>query len=217
MRHPLASSLLLTALASPALVSTQVLATDLSYGQGDFYTRMGVAKVVPESDNGNLASGSLSADVDSDSGFAFTLGYRFTDKLGIELLGAQEFDHNINLKGADGSSINASTSELPPTLFLQYYPMGGMQSRIQPYVGIGVNYTAFSDEKISVDGADLELDDSWGAAGQVGLDLVIDEHWAVNASATYADIDSDVSLNGDDIGSVDIDPWVIMSGVSFRF
>ncbi|WP_417331142.1 OmpW/AlkL family protein [Halomonas cupida] len=213
MRHPLASPFLIAAVASSALVSSQAMA----YGKGDFFTRVGVAKVVPKSDSGDLVHGALEASIDEDSGFAYTIGYRFHDKFGVELLAAAPFEHGVNLEAFDGSDIGADVDSLPPTLTLQYYPLGGLESRVQPFFGLGVNYTHFSDERIDVKGADLELDDSWGAAAQMGVDLIISDHWAATTSITYADIDSDVELDGEDIGSVDVDPVVVMGGISFYF
>ncbi|WP_252109735.1 MULTISPECIES: OmpW family outer membrane protein [unclassified Halomonas] len=187
----------------------------LAYGQGDFFTRIGVAKVAPKSDNGTLdtALGDLNVDVEDKSGFAFTLGYRFHDKLGVELLAALPFEHDVRLNDDN----IASTKHLPPTLTLQYYPLGGTQSRVQPYVGAGVNYTRFSSEEVDIDGVSLDLDDSWGAAGQVGLDLIIDEHWTLNAAAWYLDIESDATVAGSAAGSIDIDPVVVMAGLGYRF
>ncbi|NLC21738.1 MAG: outer membrane beta-barrel protein [Halomonadaceae bacterium] len=184
----------------------------LAYGAGDFFTRFGVAKVSPKSDNGTLA-GNLAVDVEDDTRCAFSLGYRFHDKFGIELLAAEPFKHDIKLGGEN----LASTKHLPPTLTLQYYPLGGTEAYVQPYVGVGVNYTRFSSEKIGIEGAELDLDSSWGAAGQVGVDLLINDNWALNASAWYIDLETDASLGGADIGTVKIDPWVIMGGLSYRF
>lgn len=184
----------------------------LAYGAGDVFAKVGVAKVAPKDDNGTL-SGGLEVDVQDKSAFAFTLGYRFTDQLGVELLAAEPFEHDIELNGAN----IASTEHLPPTLTLQYYPLGVTDARVQPYVGAGVNYTRFSDESIDIPGAEFDLEDSWGAAGQLGVDLLVDEHWSLNAAAWYLDIDSDASLNGAEIGTVEIDPVVVMAGVGFRF
>ncbi|XKE46587.1 outer membrane beta-barrel protein [Halomonas organivorans] len=212
MRKPILPTLLITGLGAASLVaSSQVLA----YGAGDFFTRVGVAKVEPKSDNGTVdtALGEFDVDVQDDSAFAFTLGYRFTDKLGVELLAAEPFDHDIEL---DGANI-AATDHLPPTLTLQFYPFGGTDARIQPYAGVGVNYTRFSDEELDVSGVDLELEDSWGVAGQLGVDLLIDDHWALNAAAWYLDIDTDAKVGGVDAGTVEIDPMVVMAGVSFRY
>lgn len=209
MRKTALPTLLVAGIAAATLTTTTQA---FAYGAGDFFTRVGVAKVEPTSDNGSLANGAFEVDVQDDSAFAFTLGYRVTDKLGAELLAAEPFDHDIELNGAN----LGSTDHLPPTLTLQYYPLGGTAARVQPYAGVGVNYTRFSDEEITT-GDDLDLDDSWGAAGQLGVDLLIDDNWAFNAAAWYLDIDTDASLNGTDIGKVEIDPVVVMAGLSFRF
>ncbi|SFT75702.1 OmpW/AlkL family protein [Halomonas saccharevitans] len=211
MRKNALSSLLVAGIAAAAFTtSTQAFA----YGAGDFFTRVGVAKVEPKSDNSDLTLGGVDYDVkvDDDSAFAFTLGYRFTDKLGVELLAAEPFDHDFQVEGVTGGSVD----HLPPTLTVQYYPLGGTDARVQPYAGIGVNYTMFSDEELEA-GLPVEFDDSWGAAGQVGVDLLIDDNWALNAAAWYLDIDTDVTVNGDDVGEVEIDPVVVMAGVSYRF
>lgn len=208
MRKAALPTLLVSTVAAAAMMaSSQAFA----YGAGDFFTRVGVAKVAPKSDNGSLANGALSVDVQDKTDFAFTLGYRFHDKVGVELLAALPFEHDIHLNGDN----IASTKHLPPTLTLQYYPLGGTQSRVQPYVGAGINYTYFSDEELAI--GDLELDDSWGAAGQVGVDLLIDDHWALNAAAWYIDIDTDASVGGAAAGTVEIDPLVVMAGLSYRF
>ena len=199
--------------AGLAAVAVTASTQAMAYGQGDFFTRFGVANVDPKNDNGTLdtALGALDVDVDDETQFAFTLGYRFHDKLGVELLAALPFEHDIALNGDN----IASTKHLPPTLTLQYYPLGGTESRVQPYIGAGINYTTFDDESLEI--APLELDDSWGAAGQVGIDLLIDDNWALNAAAWYIDIDTDATVAGDDAGTVNIDPLVVMGGLSYRF
>lgn len=208
MRKSILSTLIAAGVAAAAVTaSTQAFA----YGAGDFFTRVGVAKVEPKSDNGTILGG-VEVDVEDDSAFAFTLGYRFTDKLGVELLAAEPFDHRFEVEGVTGGS----TDHLPPTLTLQYYPLGGSDAYVQPYVGVGVNYTRFSDEQLDVD-LPVELDDSWGAVGQLGVDVLIDEHWALNGAVWYMDIDSDVKVGGADAGTVEIDPVVVMGGISYRF
>src|SRR5690554_1786588 len=209
-------TLLAAGLAAAAFTtSTQALA----YGAGDFFTRLGVAKVAPKSDNGDLDLSPLlgdgaivGTDVDDDTRFAFTLGYRFHDKIGVELLAAEQFKHSFTL--GDGAA-SGSTKHLPPTLTVQYYPLGGTAASVQPYVGVGVNYTRFSSEQ-SVLG-ELNLDSSWAAAGQVGVDVLINDNLALNAASRYIAIDTDASLNGDPIGKVEIDPLVVMGGISYRF
>ncbi|MDX5378422.1 MAG: outer membrane beta-barrel protein [Halomonas sp.] len=208
MHKPSLPTLLGAGLTATALLaSSQVLA----YNQGDFITRVGVAHVDPKSDNGSLANDAIDVEVESDTNLGFTLAYLFHDKLGVELLAALPFKHDIQLNGVEA----ASTKHLPPTLTLQYYPLGGTDNQIQPYAGIGLNYTHFFDESTEL--GDLELDSSWGLAGQLGIDVRLDDSWGVNAAAWYVDIDTDASLDGADLGTVNIDPWVFMAGISYRF
>ncbi len=76
----------------------------------------------------------------------------------------------------------------------QWY-FGDASSKVRPYIGAGVNYTTFFDEKFNDTGkeaglTDLSLKDSWGMAGQVGLDYLINRDWLINASVWYMDIDN---------------------------
>ncbi|MCO4759351.1 MAG: outer membrane beta-barrel protein, partial [Oceanospirillaceae bacterium] len=125
-------------------------------------------------------------------------------------LAATPFKHNIT---ANGAKIG-DTKQLPPTLSLQYYPMD-TQSALQPYVGVGVNYTTFFSEESTL--GNLKLDDSWGLAAQAGVDYAVSDNVVLNAAVWYIDIDSDASLNGADIGTVEIDPWVYMVGVGYKY
>lgn len=201
-------------IAGLAIASSLGTSQVFAYGAGDWFTHLGVAKVSPKNDNGHFDGLGMDVDVDDDTGFAFTLGYRFLDQWGIELLAAQPFEHDINLNGDK----LASTKHLPPTLTVQYYPLGGTKSWVQPYIGVGVNYTHFSDEHLDV--GSLDLDDSWGAAGQLGVDLLVDDHWSFNAAVWYLDIDSDATakVGGESYDTtVHIDPVVVMGGIGYRF
>jgi len=86
-------------------------------------------------------------------------------------------------------------------------------------VGAGLNYTTFMDEETEgpLAGAELSLDDSWGLAAQLGLDVGITENWFVNAGLRWIDIDSDAELSGNTLGEVEIDPFVYQLQVGYRF
>ncbi|MGK3947131.1 OmpW family outer membrane protein, partial [Streptomyces caeruleatus] len=64
------------------------------------------------------------------------------DNFGVELLAATPFSHSVKM----GDTEVAKVKHLPPTLMAQYY-FGDVQSKVRPYVGIGVNYTTFFDEQ----------------------------------------------------------------------
>ena len=180
----------------------------LAQSQGDWTFGIGVGYVDPKSDNGDLAG--LEADVDADESFVFTAEYFIRDNLGIELLAATPFEHDIDLEGGIDAG---STKHLPPTLSLNYhFPTN---SPWKPYVGAGVNYTAFFEEDSDL--GKLELDDSWGYALQAGIDYQFNDTGAVRFNVRYIDIESDVELDGQDIGTAEIDPviWTIAYVFSF--
>ncbi|OXS13962.1 outer membrane protein OmpW [Zobellella denitrificans] len=176
---------------------------------GDILVRGGAMAVSPTTDSGDTFN------VDSNTQLGLTLSYMITDNWAVELLAATPFSHSVELKGAGEV---AKVKHLPPTLMAQYY-FGNAQSKVRPYVGAGINYTFFFDEKGRgvLDGADVKADDSWGLAAQAGLDMRINDNWFVNGSIWYMDIDTDVSVNGNHVDKANIDPVGLMVGLGYRF
>ena len=217
------------------LLLSAMLATApaMAHQSGDFIVRMGGIKVDPDvsSDSFNPALpavGGVGVDVDDDTQLGLTFSYMVTDNIGVELVGATPFTHDIILDtGGSGVSIG-ETSHLPPTLLAQFYaPQLGP---VRGYLGAGVNYTLFFDDSIDdavvsplVGGADVDvkLSNSIGFAWEVGADVIIDENWLFNVSIWNIDIDTEARLYVNDVRvdkiEVEIDPWVYMVGVGYRF
>ncbi|WP_170331470.1 OmpW/AlkL family protein [Ruegeria arenilitoris] len=182
----------LVALAAPAMAQNK----------GDWTLGIGVGYLDPKSDNGTALG--LDVDVDADTRPIFTAEYFIQDNLGIELLAATPFKHDITL---GGSLDIGSVKHLPPTLSLNYhFPTNSVW---KPYVGAGLNYTIFFDEDLP----GLEIENSLGVAVQAGLDYMVTENGAIRLNVRWFDIDSDVKLNGTKIGEAEIDPWLV--GVSY--
>lgn len=180
---------------------------------GDILVRGGAATVTPNS-SGDDVLGTGHLDPDTNTQLGLTLSYMLTDNWAVELLAATPFSHSVSTAGLGEV---AKIKHLPPTLMGQYY-FGNAQSKVRPYVGAGINYTTFFDEKGrgALDGTSVKLDDSWGLAVQAGLDMKVTDNWFVNASAWYIDIDTDVETA---VGTfkTDIDPMVLMVGLGYRF
>ncbi|MFO7649561.1 MULTISPECIES: OmpW/AlkL family protein [Halomonas] len=174
----------------------------LAYSAGDTFVRGGFAKSDTRSDNGVLDGVSS-----GETGFTLGAGYLFHDKVGVELNGSEKIEHEIA-----GDGLAGTIDRMPVNLLVNYYPMGGLDSRVQPYVGAGLNYTRFSGEPEGVDARR-----SYGAVGQVGVDLAITDNLMLNGFANYADVDSRISVNGDRIGTAKVDPMTIGGGVTLRF
>ncbi|ELY4671021.1 outer membrane protein OmpW [Cronobacter muytjensii] len=187
---------------------------------GDFFMRAGTATVRPSEGSDNvLGMGGFKVNNNTQLGLTFT--YMATDNIGVELLAATPFRHKVGL-GPTGDL--ATVHQLPPTLMAQWY-FGDSQSKLRPYIGAGINYTTFFDEDFNDTGkknglSDLSVDDSWGAAGQVGLDYMVNKDWLINMSVWYMDIDTTVKFKaGGQQQNIDtrLDPWVFMFSAGYRF
>ena len=85
-------------------------------------------------------------------------------------------------------------------------------------MGVGLNYTIFfNDTTIGTLGGDLELDDSFGLAAQVGFDYDINAKWFLNADIRYINIETTAEIAAVSTPDVDINPTVISVGVGYKF
>lgn len=184
--------------ALPTLIALGFASPVLAQSAGDWTIGVGAIWINPKDDNGTLAG--MDADIDDDARPSVTVEYFIRDNLGIELVLATPFKHDVKLDGVYG----ASTKHLPPTVSLIYHFDASPQ--IRPFLGAGLNYTTFFSEKSPL--GDISLDESWGAAVMGGLDFMIDDQNAIRAEVRWIDIDSDVTLDGVDIGTANIDPVV---------
>jgi outer membrane protein len=180
---------------------------------GEWTMSFGAHQVNPKSDNGSLAAGTLDVEVGSDIKPTVTAEYFFRDNWGVEVLASWPFEHDIDIKGLGRVG---STKHLPPTISLQYHFGHGT---VKPFIGAGVNFTTFFSEETTgaLAGTDLELDDSIGIAAHAGIDFEVSERGSIRIDARWIDIDTDVSVNGTDLGEVNIDPLVYGAAYVVKF
>lgn len=194
-----AVSLILATAAVPAFAQSA----------GTWTVGVGVHQVDPKSD-----SGVDGLDVDSNARPTIMGEYFVADNLGIELLAALPFEHDI---AVDGAGTVGSAKQLPPTVSLQYHFNGN--GRVSPFVGAGLNYTTFfsEDTQGALEGAELRLDNSWGLAAHAGVDFAIGEKGAIRVDVRWIDIDTEATVNGAKLGTVEIDPLVYGAAYVFKF
>mgnify|MGYP003585106102 FL=1 len=196
-----------------ALAATPALAQSA----GTWTVGVGAHNVAPKSDNGTLTAtplGNLKMDVGSNVRPTITGEYFLKDNLGVEVLAALPFQHDISVVGVGKVG---STKHLPPTVSLQYH-FG--QGKVKPFVGVGLNYTTFFSTKSegAIAGTNLDLSDSWGLAAHLGVDFKVGEKGAIRIDYRKIDIDTKVKLNGANLGTkntVNIDPSVY--GIAYVF
>lgn len=148
----------------------------------------------------------------------FDITYFFTDHIAAELILATS-PHEVSLKNRPNGAADMDLGEtmiLPPTVTLQYHFTP--DNSFSPYVGAGINYTLPYMEKDGDDTDALEAHGSFGYALQAGFDYWLDENWGLNLDVKKIWVDVDASVNhGAVTGEVELNPWVIGAGVSYRF
>lgn len=226
----------------------------MAHEANSFVLRVGAVTVDPNEDSSDLFVSTADigtvdgarVGLNSNTQLGINFTYKFTDNLGIGVLGATPFKHDIQSTGllSDlGLGNLGSTKHLPPTITLQYFPLSP-SSKVQPYVGVGFNYTIFFQEDttsdltaafqtvadlnnvaVTVTGVDLKLDSSFGLAAELGVDYMLTDRLMLNAAIWYADIDTEATLTakteeGIKVKAkldVDIDPMVYMISVGYKF
>jgi outer membrane protein len=213
------ASLLALAIAAPLAQAHQA---------GDIIVRAGAITVDPQESSSNVKINGASlagtaATLDSDTQLGLNFAYMVTNHVGIELLAATPFSHTVGTKGLGGLKLG-ELKHLPPTLSVVYYPLDS-SSAFKPYVGAGINYTWFFDDKLSSEAEDagfrgLDMKDSWGLAAQVGMDYMLTDNIMLNAQVRYIDIETTgTTYSGANkvTVDVDVDPFVYMVGLGYKF
>jgi outer membrane protein len=166
---------------------------------------------------------------DTQAGFGVT--YMVARRFGLEVAATTPFTHKINEKfnasrwGWDGDEYRlGKTSRMSPTVIGQFFFLNP-KSRFQPYVGAGLVYHMFYNEKTTSERrnfGDLKLDDSVGLTAQVGLDYTFGNRFVLNTSLSRMSMSTRVRYRDLDTGErykarVDIDPWMYSVGIGIKF
>jgi outer membrane protein len=225
------ASLLFALSAAPALANWSVNVGAITVAPQDSSSHLNVVETVAA-----LPANSTEVSVNNNTQLGLTIDYQLTKNWTLELVAATPFSHDVKVKGSaiDGLAIG-STKHLPPTLLAQYHFDLG-DSRFDPFIGLGVNYTNFFQEKASAelvstlralnvttaaDKVELKLKDSWGLAMQAGVNIKLANQWSAHLMLSKMDIDTEgrVLVNNNSIQSVDvsIDPYVWMIGARYSF
>jgi len=114
----------------------------------------------------------------------------------------------------------ANTTLLPPTATLQYHFAWG---QIDPYVGVGANYTWFLETTSPLFrglgmGDAVNIKPNAGLALQAGVDYYLTKHWALNADAKYLFLNTTANTPfGPSSVHLNADTWLVAVGVGYRF
>lgn len=223
------------ALMAAALVSGPAMADESGFKTkhaGDIVVRMRALAVMPSdgdairTDSNALAPTGTrvaSTQVGNDYVPEIDVSYFITDNIAVEAI-AGTTSHHVSAKDVLGTGTNLDMGDvrlLPPTITAQWHFFH--DQRLSPYVGAGINYTIFYDER----GGDsafrnsIRFDNGWGPALQFGADFALTGGWSLNVDVKKLWLSTDVKATL--AGAVplkataDLNPWIVGVGVGYRF
>lgn len=132
--------------------------------------------------------------------------------------------HDVDgVDGAAGTELVADGLLVPATFTLKYhFNPGG----ISPYVGAGPAYFLWLDDEpgataVALGADDFSFSDELGFALQAGVDVPVNDRFAVSLDAKRYFIGTTATwfADGEAVIRTDhnLDPWVLSAGVAFRF
>lgn len=188
-------------------------AMGVAHAETPWSVKLGVSEVITQGDGGTLA-GVYQGSTSNNVQFTPSIEYAFNPNISAELLLATPFKHSVYLDGVKAATVK----QLPPTLSLKYNfaPCEGFK----PYFGLGINYTRFWDAQTQgpIAGNKISAGSSLGMAGLVGVAYAIPKTpFGVAVDVRYINLDSKIKLNGNKIGDLAINPWVVGIGGTYRF
>jgi len=103
---------------------------------------------------------------------------------------------------------------MAPQLFLRYH-LGTAQTNFRPFVGLGVNYSWFTDEQVTNSNfltqnfgpggsASIKASSSWNPVFEAGANYAIDKHWLVGFNVSYLPAKTTATLTGHTASGVEV-------------
>lgn len=198
-------------IAAAAALAAFALAAPAQAGVLDnFQIKIGVSGVLPEEEGDPIP-----VDISDEWVPSLQVEYFFNDNVSAELLCCVA-THDVT--ALNGAVDLGEVTHFPPTVTLKYRWTNFGQ--FEPYVGAGLNYTAFIDSE-PPSGLSVDYEESFGGALQAGFDYRLNERWSLNLDVRRLWINTDVTIRGlgpDPVrDDVDINPWVVSTAIGYRF
>ena len=189
--------------------------------------RIGTVTIDPHETAGDISllTAGSKAGVDSDTEPTIMINYAVTKAFRLATFIGPGFSHGLYGVGTIKSLGKVATASYDvPTLMFQYYfdQMYGFE----PYLGVGVSYAQFRDEKAtsSLNNAlgqtSLDVGSIWASDAQVGLRYHIDK-WILDASVVRTNFEPTTArLNTAGVirsEKIDLDPYAYLFSVGYAF
>lgn len=145
------------------------------------------------------------------AGSANTAGFSgehyFTDDIGVALVGG--FPIYLNLAGTGSLQhygVVGKARPWAPQLLLRYH-LFSAQSKFRPFVGVGVNYSWFTNARVTNGdfisqtfgpggSASVKASSSWNPVFEIGANYAFDKHWSAGLAVAYIPASTEITLTG---------------------
>ncbi|QQX84337.1 OmpW family protein [Cupriavidus necator] len=175
------------------------------------------------------------AEIESADTLGLAFSHYFTDNISGEIIAGIPPKHDVKGTGnyAQYGKLG-SVKQWSPAILVKYHFFDA-KTKFRPYVGIGVNYTWFTDETISnqnfvnrefAPGARMTASAkaSWNPVFNIGANYAINDNWFVGLSVSYVPLSTRASFTTQagpvtiqSHTKIKIDPVVTFLNVGYRF
>ena len=216
--------------AAPAAAASPVAKSPALEPFNPFMIRVRAVAIVPDASAKVYVGGAYQngANVDITNSYVpeVDVSYFFNKNFAVEAICCVA-PHTVKAAGtlASGAATNGNLGDtllFPPTVLAQYHVTDF--GAFKPYIGVGVNYTHyFKNGGSGSNFSHLNIKDSWGIAGQIGFDYMIDKHWGFNFDVKKIMMEPNASVTllalptTPVTAKVKINPWIIGTGVTYKF
>ncbi|MFC2253508.1 OmpW family protein [Labrys portucalensis] len=167
---------------------------------------------------GGMEVPGASARADDNLTVGFEVGYRFTENFAVSFTAG--IPPSTTLMGTGplaGTELGRVT--YGPAILSAHYHFTNFGPLFKPYVGAGVNYTLVWNEKDKAI-KNLKVDNAFGFVLQAGIESDFNERWGtfVDVKKIFLETDATGIVGGAPASAnIDLDPWIVMAGVTYRF
>lgn len=225
------------------VVPTDGTATIFDRGTGTFLGNQTVLQAVGYSFGAGGVFNGASTNISTSVIPMIDLTYFLTKNWAIEAICCVSPHHVTGVGPIQGASV-IKTWVFPPSLLLQYHFTNF--GAFQPYLGVGVNFTAYWGTRAGnqtfpfflpnfpavpsfTTATAASITPSWGVVGQAGADYMFNDRWGVNVDIKYIMMEPNAHVWAVNTGTpfgplsvpldlaVKVNPIVVSAGLTYRF
>lgn len=217
--------------AALALALAATAAGAHAQSAGSWLLRGGVTRIDPQVDSGDLSAPSFvgtKVDVHSSTRLSGGVSYMVTDHWALDVPLALPFKHDIVGEGAIAGVGKIGEVKVVPTTLFGQYRFFEAESRIRPYLGVGLTYAKFYKGRgtAALSGltggspanpTSLKTDSKFAVTPQIGVTIALGGRWFADLSYQRTLLKTDTTLTTGQHITTRLNPDTITLGVGYWF